>query len=331
MTRHDVENKDPTSTSKQKALSECASERADGGLPAADRIRQKSRDALASAVAPAAAPATAAAPPAGVKAVDVNQQAATKLNAYTGTYNKLIGTFGLTETREDYFEKNIARCVAAYSISIADGWIEGAPDQFKKGRALPASDQAALDSSADTLTSAFDKLVNQLKELKIYYSSETCKNVSLARGKAEDALLRASFDASIAVMNAFNVALGAEQKKRAAETLARLKTSGDMLIYHTKLALGQGEDLLNLFSEVANITSVAKYVQGDALVLGMEKTLASQRKLYAPAKTKNPKPDCGHESTASNLVSLVGACRDMKHVAQIQGSQQHGQGIQPGG
>ena len=61
--------------------------------------------ANANAPAPSAAPATAAAPPAGVKAVDANQQATMKLNAYTDSYNKLIGTFGLIGARTDYFEK----------------------------------------------------------------------------------------------------------------------------------------------------------------------------------------------------------------------------------
>ena len=274
---------------------------------------KKAEDVPANANPPAAAPvaASAAAPAAGAKAGEPDQKATLKLNAYTGAYNKLIGTFGLIETREDYFEKNIARRNAADSISISDGWIEGALDQFKKGRALPAAGQTALDSSADTLIAKLDKLVTQLKQLNIYYSSKTYKNDSLARGKAEDGPLRASFDASMAAMKAFNLALGAEQKKRAAETLARLKTSGDMLADHTKLALGQGEDLLNMFSDDADIKSVAKYAQGDALVLEMEKTLASQRELYAAAKAKGAKPDYGHESTASNLVSLVGAYRDM--------------------
>lgn len=200
----------------------------------------------------------------------------------------------------------------AYSISITDGWTEGALDPFKKGRVLPAAGQAALDSSADTLIGALDKLVNQWRELKIYYSSKTYKNDSLARGKAEDAPLRASFDASIAAINAFNAALGTGQKKRAAETLARLKASGDMLAHHTKLALGQGEDLLNLFSEDANIKSVANTTRGDSLVVEMEKTLTARRELYAAAKAKESKPDYGHESTDSSLMSLVGAYRDLK-------------------
>lgn len=52
-------------------------------LMAACGERADDAPANANAPAPSAAPATAAAPPAGVKAVDANQQATMKLNAYT--------------------------------------------------------------------------------------------------------------------------------------------------------------------------------------------------------------------------------------------------------
>ena len=135
--------------------------------------------------------------------------------------------------------------------------------------------------------------MTQLKALDIYYDSKAYKNDDLVRGKTEDAPLRASFDAGMAAMKAFNVALGTEQKRRDAETLARLKASGDLLAYNTKLALGQGKDLLNLFGEGTDIKSAAKYVQGDALAAEIEKTLVTQRELYAAAKTKQPKPGYG--------------------------------------
>lgn len=48
------------------------------------------------------------------------------------------------------------------------------------------------------------------------------------------------------------------------------------------------------------------------------KSLVSQRELHAAAKAKEPKPDYGHESTASSLVSLVGASRDMKQSRKLE-------------
>lgn len=177
---------------------------------------------------------------------------------------------------------------------------------------MPASSPDALDPTVDTLIGALDKLVTQLKALNIYYDSKACKNANPVRGKAEDAPLRTSFDASMAAMKASNVALGAEQKRRDVETLARLKASGDLLAYNTKLALNQGENLLNLFGQGTDIKNAAKYVQGDALAAGIENTLVTQRELYATAKIKESKPDYGHEITGSSVLSLVGADRDLK-------------------
>ncbi|MDB5932343.1 MAG: hypothetical protein JWR60_4050 [Polaromonas sp.] len=264
------------------------------------------------AATPAPAPAANAKPPGSAE-----QQATLKLNAYTEAYNKLIGTFGLPETYESYLKDNIPKQTPTDSISISDGWIENALDLFKKGRALPSADQETLDKSADQLIGALDKLVVQLKALDIYYESKAYKNDNLARGKSEDASVRANFEASTAAMASFNDVLGQEQKKRGAETLAKLKASGDLLGYNTKLALGQGEELINLFNTASDMKDAAKFTQGDTMVAELEKTLATQRELYAAAKAKEPRPDSGHESMASSLVSLVGAYRDMKQSKQV--------------
>lgn len=256
---------------------------------------------------------TAKAPPrnADANANNALHLATQKLNTYTSAYNKLIGTFGLTETRKDYFNENIAKRNATDDLSISDGWVEGALDELKKGRSLQASGLTELDASADALIGPLDKLVTQLKGLRVYYDSKAYKDDKLARGKAEDAPVRTNFDASIAAMRAFNATLDAEQKKGNVEMLARLKASGNMLAYNTKLSLGQGEELVNLFGD-ADFKAAAKYAQGDLLVRELEKALAAQRELYAAAKAKGSAPDYGHESAASNLVSLVGAYRAMK-------------------
>ena len=249
-----------------------------------------------------------------------DEQTSFKLNGYTEAYNKLIGTFGLPETYESYVKNNIPKQTAKSSISITDGWIEDALNLFKQARALPTGGPEALEQSADKLITALDKLVVQLKALTIYYESKAYKDDNLARGKSEDASLRASFEASTAAMTAFNGALGQEQKKRGVETLARLKASGDLLGYNSKVALGRGEELINLFQNERDMKNAAKYVEGDALVAELEKTLVEQRALYAAAKDKakdkEAQPEYGHESMASSLVSLVGAYRSLKQSRQ---------------
>jgi hypothetical protein len=113
-------------------------------------------------------------------------------------------------------------------------------------------------------------------------------------------------------MEKFNSVLSREQKKRNMQVLAKLKEEGNLLGYGTKLALQQGDELLSLFANEADIKNPEKYQQADQLIAQLEKTLAEQREHYAAAKAKNASPDSWHESAASYLTSMVGSYRDMK-------------------
>lgn len=244
--------------------------------------------------------------------VDLGQATNAKLNAYTQGYNKLIGTFGLPETHERYIKLNIPKRKLTDNLSISAGWVDLALEQLKKARALSASELGALDQSADALIGDLDKLVTQLKSLEVYYSSKAYQEDNLAKGKAQDADLRTAFDKSTASMKSFSTVLGAEEKKRSAAMLAKLKDSGDLLGYSTKLGLQQAEEVVALFDSEADIRDPAKYQSADAIVASLDKTLAEQRELYATAKAKEPRPDSAHESTGSALVSFIGTYRTMK-------------------
>ena len=240
-------------------------------------------------------------------------QLAAKLNTYVDGYNQLVGTFSLKKLRDHYFNLNIPAKDASGNISLSGfNSVALATEKIKKARALPSADLAELDTAADALTGSLDKLVAQLKELDVYYDSKAYKDDQLARGKAEDAAVRANFDASTVAMRAFDQVLDREQKKRDVEKLERLKVSGDMLGYHTKLALQEADQLVNLFDSESDVKNPAKYEQGDKLVAGLEKTLAAQRELYAAAKAEGRNPDSGYESAASSLVLVIGGYREMK-------------------
>lgn len=244
--------------------------------------------------------------------VDTGQATSAKLNGYTQGYNKLIGTFGLPETHERYLKLNIPKRKATENLSISAGWVDISLEQLKKARALSASELGALDQSADVLIGDLGKLVTQLKALEVYYSSKAYQEDDLAKGKAQDAEVRTAFDKSTASMKSFSAVLGTEEKKRSAAMLAKLKASGDMLGYNTKLGLQQAEEVVSLFDSEADIRDPAKYQAGDAIVASLDKTLAEQRELYAAAKDKEPRPDSAHESTGSSLVSFIGTYRTMK-------------------
>ncbi len=251
-------------------------------------------------------------------ASSTEQGATAKFNAYTEGYNKLIGTFGLSETYEKYVKANNTQKKATDSINLTDGWVDTALNKFKAAKAMPASGFDELDKSADVLIASLDKLVTQLKTLKIYVDSKAYREDNLAKLKAEDAALLANFAASTAAAEKFNILLSAEQKKRTTAQLAAMKASGDSLGYSTKLALQQGEELVSLFANEKDINNAEKYKAADALVAALDKTLTDQREHYAAAKAKTPSPDSGHESVGRYLVQLIGSYRDLKQTKKSQ-------------
>lgn len=259
----------------------------------------------------AAAPAPAPAPVAQKEGAD-EQAKSQKINAYTQGYNKLIGTFGLSETEESYLKDDIPKRKASENISITAGWVSIANDLLKKGRAMNAGGLEQIDKGADKLIASLDALVAQLDTLNVYYESKAYKEDKLEKGKAADPAVRAAFAQSNADMAAFNDLLSIEEKKHSASVLAQLKASGNMLGYGTKLALQQASEIVALFNNEADIRNPAKYQAADALVAQLEKTLTDQRAAYAAAKAKQPPPDYDYESTASSLVTFIGNYRTVK-------------------
>lgn len=255
---------------------------------------------------------SAAGATAAKKADEPTQQDYTrKLNAYTDSYNKLIGSFGLPETRKNYFEKQIANKSAKDDIFISAGWIDQALASLKQAQALPTIGAGELEKSAGQLIGTLEKLVAQLVELDLYYKAKAYKEDNLAKGKAKDPEVRAAFDASIAAMTAFDNQLKLEHKKREDKELAALKADGNLRLYHIKLGLQQAEGIIDLFMREDDLKDPQKFSQGDTLIAELEKTLAEQRKIHAEMQPKDANY-MNHESVSSHLTAMVGAYRQMK-------------------
>lgn len=240
--------------------------------------------------------------------------AAAKVNAYTVAYNRLIDTFGLLRTAKDYREERITEQSPSDSISISEGAIDTALAELKKARAMSGA-MPSLDPRADALIAALDKVMARLGPLNTYYDSKAYKDDALARGKREDPLMIADFDAAIAAAERFDTALAAVRHARLDGELARLKESGNTLGYNTKLELKHAEDLLALFPTPTAIRDPANFRRGDALVATLEKLLAEQRTAVAAAKaaaSSSNQPDSGHASVVESLTSLIGDYRDLR-------------------
>lgn len=247
------------------------------------------------------------------------RQTESKLSAYTIGYNKLLDTFGLTETAERYFKEDIAHQSPTDSISVTDGWLEQAHTLLVKARAMPGG-AADVNQAADKLIGSLDAVMKRLAGLKIYYDSKAYKDDGLKRGKSEDAAMIAEFKGAIDAMKQFGGLLDRERKIATVADLARMKAKGDMLSYNTKLALQQTEQLISLFEGEAALRDAAVFAKADAQLAVLEKTLADQRTELASAKAKasaTDRVDYNFEQVGDRLTSVVGDYRDMKQSRDV--------------
>ncbi len=248
----------------------------------------------------------------GIAASAKNPTDMAKVSAYTEGFNKLVGTYGLVETADDYAKADIPRQSAQDSIIVSAGWIEQAQDALKSARAMPGGSKA-VDQAADTLIADLDKVLARLRPLQVYYDSKAYREDGLARGKSEDPLMKAEFQTALTDMDAFSEALKAERNKHLAVELKALKARGDLLAYNSKLALQQSESLVDLFRSPEDLSDPATLAKGDAIVAQLETTLADQRKAYAEAKAKTGgQIGPTRQIAADQLTSMIGNYRDLK-------------------
>ncbi len=251
----------------------------------------------------------------GAATTDAGDPAAgAKLSAYTAGYNKLLDTFGLPAMVEAYAKEEIARKSPTDSISVNTGWLEQAMTLLKTARAMPGG-PADVDQAADRLIGALGTAMTRLEGLKVYYDSKAYKEDGLKRGKLEDPAMTAEFKAATTAMEQFSNILDREQKVAGTAALAALKASGDMLGYHTKLALQQTDQLVSMFKGEGDITNAAVIAKADAQVAQIEQTLATQRAELATAKaaaTADKPVDVDYGLVGDQLTSVVGDYRDMK-------------------
>lgn len=242
-----------------------------------------------------------------------------KLGAYTAGYNKLLDTFGLPATAEAYAKEEIASKKPSDSISVNDGWLEQANSLLKTARAMSGG-PADVDQAADRLLGALGAAMTRLDGLKVYYDSKAYKDDGLKRGKQEDAAMTAEFKAALTAMEQFSTILDRERKSATTAELAALQAKGDMLGYHTRLALQQTEQLVSLFNGEADIRNPAVIARADAQLAILEKTLTAQRGELAKAKTAatSEKPvDVNYSLVADRLTSAIGDYRDLKQSREV--------------
>lgn len=247
---------------------------------------------------------------------DAGSQENVKLTAYTEAYNKLIGTFGLTETAKRYEDAGVSGKTGSDNIYVTDGWISQGREALNKA-IESAGDLGKADEAAKALRDTLDPLLKRLGGLKIYYDSKAYKDDALARGKAEDGPMRAEFESALKALQAFDAQISVLQRARDEKLLAGYKAKGDLLSYNSKAALRQAEDLINLFNKPEDLKDPAVIAKGNAQVTVLEKTLADLRAETDKAKAAGGDSDrtrslLYHGQVSTYLTSMVGKYRELR-------------------
>lgn len=238
-----------------------------------------------------------------------------KFNDYVKGYNTLVSTFGMRAQYQSYLDQRIRQKGINDSFVINVGWLDNALDELKAARAAKC-DCRDLDAAGDRIVPVLERLVGRLKGLETYYASRAYLEDNLARGKREDPLVIADFQAGLAAMPALSDAIDAVQAGNDEAALADRKRDGDMVGYQGGLALQRSKALINLFDTPADARDPAKLQRGDALVAEIERALAETRTALAKSQGASD-PEHGlrnsmYDSVADGLTGMVGHYRGLR-------------------
>ncbi|WP_234708977.1 DUF3829 domain-containing protein [Rhizobium rhizogenes] len=201
-----------------------------------------------------------------------------KLNDYVLAYNDLIGDSGLLAQYQAYENANISKSTTSDNITeVSKGSLEQSADKLKAVRGAKGDAPTELDTAADKLISALGQVVPRLSGLDVYYTSKAYMEDGLARGKREDPLMLADFQAAAAALEEFHQRMQEELDRREQAELAKIKERGDMPVYQTRLALSQARQLVDLLNSSEDPGEPALQRQIDTKIVELEKTLEDQR------------------------------------------------------
>lgn len=236
-----------------------------------------------------------------------------KLNAYTQAYNGLTqSSLGLPAQAQKYVEMDVPRQSPNSDIVIPLDYAADKLDLLKQAHALPGG-PPELDAAGERVIATLTPMITRFEALKTYYQSRKYAEDGLARGKAEDAPMKAEFKAALGATQQLAAALSAEQAKREAVMLGRLKSQGDMIGYDELQAMAKARTLVELFKTPDDLKDPAVFAKGDALVAELEPLLEDGHKELAKA----PKGD-GHDrntyfgDSMNDLTKVIGNYRALR-------------------
>lgn len=234
---------------------------------------------------------------------------ASKFNAYTEGYNKLVEeNWGVRATFNDHRENNIAKANPSDEINFAENvtTLELAISKLKQGRALPATEDEAraADAAVDSLLPPASALLVQWKTFAPYFETRAYRADKLAKYKAADAELTRNYEATLAAVDAFDAALTTHQRSQSVARAEAFKKAGNIPLYHATNTMRLAE----LFVSAA---MAEKTAEADKLLPELETSVAAlaaaQQAMAADAPNRTEL-----EQVAHYVGSMLGEYRDFK-------------------
>lgn len=264
------------------------------------------------------APGLVACTPPGGEASSAQSAAETsKVAAYTGVFNILVGgtprTYsGLTGPAESYLAADIGSASPddAIAVSLNPEWLPGVLTELKAARAMRGdADMATADQTADRLIAAIEKIIRVESGLEAYYETRAYRADGLARGKAADPELSQAYQDAMAAMQQMEENLSVLQRRANQARVAQLESRGNVAEASLLKAMNRADIMTT--AVIDNDPQVAERAAGE-----LEAALADMR--GKKARLKNNDNEDSYDLVIKSLTQSLASYRDNKPGSETQ-------------
>jgi hypothetical protein len=241
-----------------------------------------------------------------VKADSTKEIEQRKFNLYVKAYNGLLdNTFGLVGSANTYGKMKLdtPKPAGIYHSPTSSSFYTEAMDNLKEGRALSAPSSADADAAADALLKTLPVVITRIDEIAPYYNGGAYLQDNLAKGKAQDPVIREAFQNAMQSLGMMNEALSAYQRRAQADEAEAYRKEGNMPVYYSLTSLMLGTDMVNAINE----KDVEK---ADIIVPKLEASLENLHR--ALVDLKDPREQGSMSSLHDALIQSIGFMRQYK-------------------
>ncbi|MDL2284329.1 YiiG family protein [Oxalobacter sp. OttesenSCG-928-P03] len=244
------------------------------------------------------------------------QPAEKKLAAYGGIYNVLVNEeHGLPEAYRTLTKKVLKAKVSDNIVFPAVENLDTMVTSLRQSRAEAAGGLEALDSAADKLIEACEKLLAHEKELVPYFADKAYKDDNMARAKTAFSSLEKDYESALAALSKFGAEMLTAKRAVAEKHMETFKAEGDMVRYHTEEILMLSEELLALFDDPrVPFNRSEAFSRGNSIIVKLDNAIRAQRKAVedARAKEKDDKVSPYYDAIRNSAGGIISDYREVR-------------------